>query len=254
MTDTALATAKLDIGRVIRETFGVIGRNFPTFFVLALLLVGLPALLQALLAPRIDLTAAAFRRPPNSTLSSLASVLVAVGYYVLLGALTYGVVTDLTGRKSSIPECLRIGLQRFWPLVGLLILMVLGLALGFVLLIVPGFILMTMWAVVVPAKVVENPPIMQAFSRSRTLTKGSRWRVFGLLLLYTALILIVETVFGVLAGGLRQLIASEAAIVIFPLITVCNALFGTTGTAVIYFELRRIREGVGPESLAAVFD
>ena len=42
MTVAAIETGKLDIGRVIQGTFGVIGRNFVTFFLLALLLSGLP--------------------------------------------------------------------------------------------------------------------------------------------------------------------------------------------------------------------
>ena len=44
------------------------------------------------------------------------------------------------------------------------------------------------------------------------------------------------------------------AAVISPLYSGLFSLVGATGTAVIYVELRRIREGASPEHLAAIFD
>ena len=60
MTDIAVGDAHFDFGRVIGQTFGLIGRNFFAFALLALLLVGVPrfAMMYAqafLMADRPDL-------------------------------------------------------------------------------------------------------------------------------------------------------------------------------------------------------
>jgi hypothetical protein len=54
-------------------------------------------------------------------------------------------------------------------------------AVGLVLLIVPGLIALTFFAVVGPAVVAENPGIRGAFRRSRQLVRGNAWRVFGVM-------------------------------------------------------------------------
>ena len=52
--------------------------------------------------------------------------------------------------------------------------------LGFVLFAAPGLYLMTIWAVAMPALVLtEDMQFLDAFRHSALLTKGRRWRVFG---------------------------------------------------------------------------
>jgi hypothetical protein len=42
--------------------------------------------------------------------------------------------------------------------------------------------------------------------------------------------------------------------IVMLVITVASTLISYTGLAVIYYELRRLKEGVGPEALASIFD
>jgi hypothetical protein len=49
-----------------------------------------------------------------------------------------------------------------------------GVLIGLVLFIVPGLVLLTWWAVVVPVVVVERPGLGPAFTRSRELVRGPR--------------------------------------------------------------------------------
>ena len=58
-----------------------------------------------------------------------------------------------------------------------------AVAIGFFLLIVPGLILITIWAVVAPAIVVEDSGVIGAFGRSRELVRGKGWAVFFAILL-----------------------------------------------------------------------
>lgn len=57
------------------------------------------------------------------------------------------------------------------------------MVLGFMLLLIPGLILMCLWSLVVPACVLERLGPLSSLSRSARLTKGYRWPVFGLILL-----------------------------------------------------------------------
>src|SRR3546814_19979116 len=58
--------------------------------------------------------------------------------------------------------------------------------------------LFCMWAVVAPALVEERTGVFGAFGRRRELTKGARWKVFGLELILLVAMWIVTLVFGLL--------------------------------------------------------
>ena len=50
------------------------------------------------------------------------------------------------------------------------------------LLIIPGLILLTIWAVFAPAIVIERIRVIDAFGRSRELVRGNGWPVFGVII------------------------------------------------------------------------
>ena len=86
-------------------------------------------------------------------------------------------------------------------LIGAGILAGLSIALGFLLLVVPGLILLTWWAVVAPVVVIERPGITAALGRSRALVRGNGWPVFGVLALLVILQALLGAVLGALIGG-----------------------------------------------------
>lgn len=245
----------LDVGRVIRETFTVLSRNLPTFAVLALILTTLPAAIAAWLQQEA-------LGPSDSTAASvsklLASLVPLVTGAVLQGAVTHGAILDLNGRRSTISESLAVGLRAFLPLIAIGLLLLIALIVGFALLIVPGMIMMVTWLVVTPAYVAERRGIAEAFGRSAELTSGNRWPIFGLLLIYWVLVICVTAALAGISGGL-SLMSGDAGgfvrqVVLNPLLSGVTGLIGCTGAAVIYVELRRLREGASPEHLAAIFD
>lgn len=61
---------------------------------------------------------------------------------------------------------------------------------GFTLLILPGLVFLTWWALVVPVVVLERTGIREAFSRSRTLVRGRGMTVFGTLFMAGILMLV----------------------------------------------------------------
>jgi hypothetical protein len=129
-----------------------------------------------------------------STLGWIGALLVSavsiVGLYLMQGALTEAVADVRDGRAD-----LSIGqtLSRVRPRINTLgiagLLAALGIMIGLVLLIVPGLVLATWWAVIIPVIMLEGASVGQAFGRSRELVRGRGWSVFGLIVL-TFLILV----------------------------------------------------------------
>jgi len=70
-----------------------------------------------------------------------------IGEAVLL----LGAFQRMRGQPLRVNEALQRGFARFFPLIGLGILWALGFLVGFLLLIIPGVILLCMWWVAVPA-------------------------------------------------------------------------------------------------------
>jgi hypothetical protein len=177
---------------------------------------------------------------------------------ILQGTIIYGAVGDLNGRPVSVTDSLRVGLRAFLPLLGLGILLGLAIGLGLILLIVPGVLLALAWCVAVPAYVVERPGIIASIQRSAELTRGSRLMIFVLFIVYLVASIVIGIVFGA-AGGILSFASGGAfslvsRVVIQPVIAVAQAMVGATGAAVLYVDLRRVRDGVGPEGLSAIFD
>ncbi|MEM9495833.1 MAG: hypothetical protein AAGA09_07505 [Pseudomonadota bacterium] len=241
------------VGDVVNRTFGTITRNISTFLLLAFLLVGIPNFVVAF--AQFGMMES---NPGGAAAVMIAGTIVSiVTAYTLQGALIHGAVVDFNGAKASLGESFSTGLNHLLPIVGIAILMTLGIMAGMLLLVVPGIILAIMWVVAVPAQVVENKGIGASFSRSRELTKGGRWKIFGLFLIFMVLIsalsmIAVMPVAAIAAGG------GSGAIFVGALVQgvtqALTAVVGATGVAALYFELRKAKEGIGAEALAAVFE
>ena len=78
------------------------------------------------------------------------------------------------------------------PLMAVSVLFAIGLTIGFVLLIIPGLILLVMWSVVAPVTVLERPGVFAAFGRSRALVRGNGWNVFGVIAIVALAVLIIS--------------------------------------------------------------
>lgn len=271
MTHDDVGTPRFEIGRVISGTFDVLRRNLVTFGVLSLVLVGLPSLLVGyarLHAEQATLQGARtvlFSVSPGAvTASGLGGLATLIMTMILQGALMHATVQDLNSQPQSVGQSLATGLRNFLPLIGLTILLVIAIAVGFVFLIVPGVMMICAWCVAAPALVAENSGVFGAFSRSGDLTRGHRWQIFGMLLLVLVAEWILSLVFGglmgvsMLGGGLDP--AEVVARALNPIVLVLSAIratlgamIGATAVAVLYVELRRAREGEPTGWLAEIF-
>jgi len=114
---------------------------------------------------------------------------------------------------------------------------------GFILLVVPGFIIATMVYVAIPVAVVERPGVMTSLHRSRDLTEGNKGSLFWILLAVW-----------VVKAGLERWFAELFAADMLPYASFCAqavcGVFSAITTAVAYTQLRSEREGVSVPDLA----
>jgi len=164
----------------------------------------------------------------------------------------------MRGRHVSLSESLQVGLSRFFPIIGLAFLMSLLGMLAALALIFPAFIVFTMWFVAMPVCIVERLGPWASMQRSADLTKGHRWKIFGLWILIILIVAVVMIVVGGIAGA--AFAAGVRAIggpieIVFRLIW--GALWGAfyaIMVVVTYHDLRVAKEGVDTYQIAAVFD
>ena len=90
---------------------------------------------------------------------------------------------------------------RLGKLVCVSLLTAIGCALGALLLVVPGLILMTRWAVSVPVAMLEEGNARDALRRSRQIVAGNGWPVFRVLFAVGLLTFLAEIPFLLVASG-----------------------------------------------------
>ena len=269
MTVAAVEPGKLDIGKVIQGTFGVLGRNFVTFGVLGLVLSGLPmgviAFFQygALRTQLGSMSNGQFDFSPGYIMAmAMGGLSALITTSILQGALIYATVQDLNGRRPSVGECLATGLRNFLPLLAVTILFVLAVGFGMVLLIVPGLMIGCAWCVAVPSLVADRTGVFGAFSRAAELTRGNRWRIFGLGVLVWILLLVMQMIFNAVTGittvgadpaATLERALSPLTMVLSVIQSTISSVIGAAAVAVLYVELRHARDGAGPQWLAEIF-
>lgn len=148
---------------------------------------------------------------PASALFGLVSAIVSI-------VAAYWLLTQfLAARGRLLP-----GGSRFWPYIGMSILSVLGVVLGFILLIVPGIILMIRWSAASGFLIGGREGMTDALGASWEATKGHSWPIFfAAILMFLAVVVaggIVGGLFGAigdLPGGIASAFVEAAASAVF---------------------------------------
>jgi hypothetical protein len=256
-SDAFETRAGFSIGQVFERSFSVLFKNLVPFLILSAIAMSPYLILYwdqaALTFGQPGVIAAdptkVFRNFGSSFVLSL--VLGAVLKTLCEAAILVGAFQVMRGQPFRVMDSLRKGLGRFWAILGLLIVQGIGEAFGFMLLIVPGLILVTMWYVALPACVVEKMGPMTSLSRSAALTKGSRWKIFGLLIL----LVLLGAILGGVINGTMIVTGNKFAYVIGQYVLQVGVVaFGSIVGVVVYHDLRVAKEGIDTDRIAAVFD
>jgi hypothetical protein len=200
---------KLEVGEVLSEVFAIYRENAGVLIPIAFWLFLVVAIVQGVAGDSVGLTLI------GAILSLVASI--------IYEGMVVGLVRDVEGgrRDHSAGELYRSVAPVLWPLAGASILYAIGVGIGLVLLIVPGLFLLTMWAVIAPAIVIENKSVTESFGRSRELTSGYRWPVFGVVVCAALITLVVSVI----------LLSIAAAIADGPILRIVLGALASTATA-----------------------
>jgi hypothetical protein len=123
--------------------------------------------------------------------------------FLLQAALTKAIQDEREGRTDiSVGGTVSAVMPFIGPVAIASILAVIAIWIGLLLLIVPGLVLMTIWAVIIPVIIIERSGALDSFGRSQQLVRGHGWHVFGTLVLVFVIQLAVDLVLGVIFSAL----------------------------------------------------
>jgi hypothetical protein len=249
MTDTLLPASRVAerefrIGDAMNKSITMLSRNLLPFSIVT----GVAALPHVLLFDRHS--SGTTQTPWDVALIASGVVLAMVLSALSQATVLYGAFEGLRGGQVDVMTSFKYASRRFVPVIGVAILSALLAGLACIALIFPGLMLMTMWYVATPACVVERLGPWNSMMRSAALTKGHRWKVFGLV--------IVLSIIGLIGSGMVEAMAVGVGTTIgMVLKLIWSAFYGAYSAivvVVIYHDLRVAREGVDTDQIAAVFE
>ena len=182
----------LGLGEILDGAFTIYRRHFATLVSTSLLGL-LPAVFFMVVVFPMAMLAESGAEPDTAMVGlMLVGMLVLfplmmVGSVVMWGALTQQVSQAYLGEEVSVREGYAHAFRRFFPLLGSMILWGLALTAGFLLCIVPGFLVGTVFFAFVPAVMLERRGPLESLGRSSQLAQGA-WGTIFLTLLVVALI------------------------------------------------------------------
>ena len=169
--------AQVDVGAVIRRVFDIYVEQAAVLMPAAAVVFAFTGILGGVLIAA------------SPTLAFLAVAIDLVAVTLFTGMVVQLVADVQDGRRDATPRQL---LGAAAPVLGQLILVgvvvAVGIMAGFILLILPGLILITVWSVAAPVVVLEHPGVFAALRRSRLLVRGNGWRVFAVILALVVLV------------------------------------------------------------------
>lgn len=256
---------RFSIGRVLRDSFVIFGRNILLFGGVALVVR-----LLSLLAP------ASTPNPHGGTdwiAFGLANGLDIVISGVIEAAIVFPTFQSLRGLRASAGDVAH-GMRSVVPIVLAGVIYGVPLYASDVLdamlptagaqfsalklaVVVASLVLIVMWWIYVPAIAIEGRGVLASFDRSAQLTRRRRWAIVGAVVLATIVVLV--PLFGIMvaAGASADALAAGP----FTLIGAAGYVFYALTTAfytvlmtVVYFHLRVEKEGVGVDAIVGVFD
>jgi hypothetical protein len=218
-------------GAVIREAWNLYKTHWQHLLPIALVVYVILGLVSLLLAIALGWFGA--------LLGALISI---IGVFWLQAALVEAVVDIRDGRADlTMGQTFSRAQEHIGRVAIAGILAGLAIAVGLLLLIVPGLYLMTIWSVLIPVIVLERRDVMEAFGRSRELVSGNGWNVFGVIVISFLILIGVGIVLGIaliwLGGAFGEFIRN----VISNTITIPFVALAWT---VMYFRLLELKEPV----------
>lgn len=260
MTTTALRP--LTTGELLDRTFSLYREHFALFVGI----IALPRLLSLAvqlfgisLRPQTGLSAAF-----SAAMWALAFAIVGLLVAAASQAATVVAVSQLhLGRPTSVAEAYSRVKHRIVGVALLTIVIGIGVGVGVLLLVIPGIIFAMMWSLAVPVAVLEDRGINDSMSRSSELTKGSRWRIFVVWVLFIilsiAIAFLIEWPIGMVVAALGQKSAASAGAQVASAVAdyIAQCLAGPLATiafSLLYYDQRVRKEAFDLQHMMETLD
>jgi len=255
----------LTLGELLDRTFFLYRKNFilfvgivalPNLVLLAFQLAGVGLQSMHLLlgpAARIPWMLAVWVVSLGVTAASQGATVIAVSHVHLGRPVT--IAESFAGMKGRILEIALIMIG-YW----------IGIGVGLVLLIVPGIILLLMWALTIPVAVIEDTGLRDSVNRSAELTKGHRGRVFVIGLLFLILLYVVYMIWEIPIFAIMAFMARGHRLVSVPVWTRLAVPVGnffsqclaaplmTIGLSLLYYDERVRKEAFDLQHMMSTLD
>jgi hypothetical protein len=176
----------------------------------------------------------------------IAAAIGVIIWAILEAAILRGAAQATIGDPVDIEASYRWGLRRFGSVLLIALLVGLTVAVGFLLLIIPGIIFLVFLSVTIPALVIENQRGTDAMKRSWNLVSGNFWHALAVILVAAIITGIVGGIIGAIGGDnwfVRWIFQAIAQIITAP--------FTALVSVVLYLDLRARREALTADGLRA---
>jgi hypothetical protein len=217
----------IDVGTVIDKVFKTYGQYFVTLISIAAV---------------VFLIEAAFR---FAGYDHWWLALIGLVISLVLSQLYTGVVVELVNdTRDGALDASPGGLVRqvtpvLATLIGAAIVAGIAVAVGFVFCILPGIALLTLWAVVAPAIVVERRGVFDALSRSWNLVKTNFWQTLAVIFVFW----IITIVIGGIVDRIFDSGALAIAVIVGWIVHFLLAPLSALASGILFFELRAVESG-----------
>jgi hypothetical protein len=244
-------TGRFLVSDVLSQTFTVIFANIVPFGLLAILMMS-PTYIFLILVYFADYQY--FSSLVDSGFGgwfSISGIIEFLLSSLLAAALVYGTFQEIRKQNISLQDCIFRGLEQIVPVIGVAFVTAIMVGVGLMFFMIPGFIILTIVWVAIPAAVVEKSGVGDSVQRSFDLTSGFRWKVAEIAAFAVVLEYAIDFVAELFFSAFQSLVIY---LLIYVLLSAAAAVFSGVLTAVSYSQLRLAKEGTGVDEIAAVSD
>lgn len=222
---------KLDVGGTLSQIFSTYGAQAGVLLPVAFAIFVVVAIVNAIIAGSFILF------PLGLAVSVVAAT--------LYQGMVVGLVRDVQDgrRDSSVQDLLDAAWPVVLPLIGVGIVAGICIGIGFLLFVIPGLILVTIWAVIAPVIVVEHSGVFGALGRSREIVRGNGWQVFGVIFVVFIITAVASVVLGAIGAAISDSIGMR--ILVNLIASTLTAPIAALAAATIYFRLLALKGEAG---------
>ena len=240
------AIRPMSFGEILDMGFQIVRNHFVQLVLIAAV-IQVPLAILSVIATSYSTPGGTPTAPSGGAIAGM--VIAGLGFVVLMPfaqvAITYAIGEMYQGRTTTFGRAFHEAFSIFLPLLGTSLLSGVLIALGLLLLLIPGIWMILGQVVLSQVMIFERRFGMNGVRRTLELMKGQRARAFGISFLTAILVGVLGFAFG-LVGNLVTFTAPIAS----GIASAIGTAFGSAVAVVLYFDIRCRKEAFEIEHLA----